>query len=255
MSTKLQKLLSHWPTGAVRAVAALKREGYSQSLITRYKKSGWFTSVGDGALIKAGDAPSLIGALYALQHDLKLNVHFGAITALELQGRAHYLRVKRRKVLLFGGKKRLPKWFTDYNWKSEVHYSSSNLFHDTGDKTLTEFKESEVSILISNELRAVFECLSLVPDKFNIEEGRDIMQGLTASHPDKVSALLKTCTSIKTKRLFLVLAELAGHSWVKKLDLKGVDLGVGPRTLVSGGRMHKKYQITIPTSFFSETEK
>ncbi|HCF0773769.1 TPA: type IV toxin-antitoxin system AbiEi family antitoxin domain-containing protein, partial [Pseudomonas aeruginosa] len=58
--------------------------------------------------------------------------------------------------------------------------------------------------------------------------------------------LLRHCTSIKTKRLFLALAERHQHAWVDHLLLDGVYLGKGKRCLVPGGRLNSTYQITLP---------
>lgn len=44
----------------------------------------------------------------------------------------------------------------------------------------------------------------------------------------------------------LALAERHGHAWFSHLSLDGVDLGRGKRSLVSGGRLHPRYQITLP---------
>jgi hypothetical protein len=59
--------------------------------------------------------------------------------------------------------------------------------------------------------------------------------------------LLEKCTSVKVKRLFLHLAELHRHPWVRQLDPTKVDLGSGKRALVPGGKLDPKYLITVPT--------
>lgn len=254
MSTKLQKLLATWPAGAVRTVSALKKLGYSQNLLNRYRYSGWLKSIGEGALAKSGDDPTLIGALFALQKDLKLSVHLGALTALEFQGRAHYMRSGRRTVWLFGEKKRLPRWFTKHDWKAKIEYRSGHLFLDVNKAGLKEYQEGQISVLISDEVRALFEFLSLVPKSQSLEEAKDIMLGLSSVHPKRVNTLLHACTSIKVKRLFLLLAEECGHNWVKKLDLKDLELGTGSRNLTPGGKFHSKYKITVPASILSKVE-
>jgi len=76
------------------------------------------------------------------------------------------------------------------------------------------------------------------------------MEGLNNLRPDQVQTLLETCTSVKVKRLFMVLAEKAGHSWVSYLDLGKVDFGSGKRSVVNGGAYVEKYQITVPKELF-----
>lgn len=58
--------------------------------------------------------------------------------------------------------------------------------------------------------------------------------------------LLEDCSSIKVKRLFLYLAEKAGHSWFDYMKLDNVDLGKGKRSLVKNGVLVNKYEITVP---------
>ena len=73
-----------------------------------------------------------------------------------------------------------------------------------------------------------------------------LLQGLVNLRPQRVSALLRACQSIKAKRLFLALAERAGHAWFRHLDLEGVELGSGKRSLFPGGKLDPKYHITLP---------
>jgi hypothetical protein len=72
------------------------------------------------------------------------------------------------------------------------------------------------------------------------------MEGLNNFHPLQVQSLLEKCTSVKVKRLFLYLAEKAGHEWFNKLDLNKIDVGSGKRSIVKEGVYIKKYLITVP---------
>jgi hypothetical protein len=51
---------------------------------------------------------------------------------------------------------------------------------------------------------------------------------------------------VKAKRLFFWLAERQGHAWFRKLDPDRFDLGLGKRVLATGGKLDRKYQITVP---------
>jgi hypothetical protein len=251
MSTKLHQLLSKWPSGAVRAVSSLKKEGYSAGLLCQYRQSGWLTSLGDNAVYRTGDTISPLGGLYALQHDLHLSVHVGGRSALELQGLAHYLRNNRAELTLFGHEARLPKWFLSYDWRQPVHYRACNMVPVEFTEGLLLREHQGFKVLIATPALAMFEYLSLVPKETSCEEGLEIMSGLTTLRPEKVQRLLEACTSIKVKRLFLLLAEECNHPWVKRLDIDSVELGVGPRNLIEGGKLHKKYKITVPESILS----
>ena len=90
------------------------------------------------------------------------------------------------------------------------------------------------------------ECLYSVPKSQPLLEVYEIMEGLNNLRPASVQALLEACKSVKVKRLFLYLAEKAGHDWFNYLDLKKVDLGSGKRSIVQGGTYVPKYQITVP---------
>ncbi|WP_197668816.1 MULTISPECIES: type IV toxin-antitoxin system AbiEi family antitoxin domain-containing protein [unclassified Halomonas] len=72
-----------------------------------------------------------------------------------------------------------------------------------------------------------------------------LMQSLATLGPRRVTALLRHCSSIKAKRLFLDLANRHQHAWLNRISLDGV-LGSGKRVLVPGGRLHPTYQITLP---------
>jgi hypothetical protein len=42
------------------------------------------------------------------------------------------------------------------------------------------------------------------------------------------------------------MAEKAGHSWFKYLDLNKVNLGSGKRSIIFNGVLNSKYLITVP---------
>lgn len=92
----------------------------------------------------------------------------------------------------------------------------------------------------------MLEVCRLVPGAEPYEEARLLMEGLVGLRPSLVQRLLRRCTSVKSKRLFMHLAESCQHAWVKKLDMASVDFGKGKRSLVKGGRLDAKYQITVP---------
>ena len=99
---------------------------------------------------------------------------------------------------------------------------------------------------ISTPERASLEMLYLVPHTQSVEEAWLLMEGLVSLRPRLVQSLLAACNSIKVRRLFLYLAEHHGHPWFERLDVAALDLGVGNRSIVAGGRLDSKYHITIP---------
>ena len=75
--SKINKLVKQWPRGTVGTAAHLKSWGYSYDLLKKYKESGWIDSFGRGAYILSGDKVEWLGALFALQSQLGLNIHAG----------------------------------------------------------------------------------------------------------------------------------------------------------------------------------
>ena len=243
--TKINQLLHSQPPGVVLQSSWLVRSGYSYELQQRYKKGKWLESIGIGALIRTSDQVGYEGAIYALQQQSGLTIHPGGRTALSLLGKAHYLELAPNRVILFGGKnERLPAWFKKYNWGLKVDYFETTFLQS--DVGITEIELKNFSIKVSNAVRAIMECLFLAPQKQDLVECFELMEGLNNLPPKQVQILLENCHSVKVKRLFLYMAEKAGHSWFKYLDLQNIDLGKGKRSTVKNGLFVEKYEITVP---------
>ena len=248
--TKINNLLTTLPAGAVVLSSWLREQGYSPSLQQRYRQSHWLESMGAGAMIRAGDEVGYEGAVYALQKQAGMSVHPGGRTALALQGKAHYLQLSAKKVVLFGGEKeRLPSWFQKHDWGTKMEYHSTSFL--PSEVGMTDVEVKSFSIKVSNPVRALMECLYLSPGNQDLIECYELMESLNNLRPQNVQPLLEQCQSVKVKRLFLYLAENAGHRWVKYLDLSNVDLGKGKRSVVKGGAYVPKYQITVPKELYN----
>jgi len=98
--------------------------------------------------------------------------------------------------------------------------------------------------------RAVLELLQDVPSGVSFEHAEQLMQGLATLSPRRLESLLRATRSVKAKRLFFWLAERQNHAWIKKLDAGAFDLGSGKRVLVKGGKLDKKYRITVPEEMY-----
>ena len=243
--TKINHLLLEQPPGVVLQSFWLAQQGYSIELQKHYRKSNWLKSIGTGAMIRAGEQVSYEGAIYALQNQNAFSVHPGGRTALSLLGKAHYLDLAVKRVIVFGTKgEKLPTWFKNYDWGVTIdYYTTSFLPSDIG---LTEVELKYFSIKISDPARALMECLHLAPEKQELVECFEMMEGLNNLVPKQVQTLLEKCQSIKVNRLFLYMAEKAKHKWFQHLDLKNIDLGRGKRSIVKNGIYINKYRITIP---------
>ena len=242
---KINRLLNSQPPGVVYLSSWLAKNGFSTQLLNRYKKSNWLYSIGTGAWMRVGETPTYQGALFALQQQYNSNIHVGGKTALSLLGKAHYLELSTKQVILFGGsKEKLPTWFSKYDWGLKVNYYSSSFLPSKAE--LQTLEQNTFSLQISNPIRAMLECLYLVPKKQELVECYEIMEGLNNLRPMQVQELMEQCSSIKVKRLFLYMAEKAQHDWLKYIDLKKINLGKGKRSIVKNGVYISKYRITIP---------
>lgn len=97
---------------------------------------------------------------------------------------------------------------------------------------------------------AVLEWLFSVSDEQLFSDSIvDTFDGLTNLRPRRLQALLQACTSIRTKRVFLLLARYFKHGWYSRLDISAIELGRGKRQLVKGGVLDKEYQVTVPPRF------
>ena len=195
-------------------------------------------------MIRKGDYVTYEGAVYALQHQANLSVHPGGKTALSMHGKVHYLDLSQRSFVLFGAKEeQLPSWFQQYKWEYTTHYYRSAFLPPNLSLTEIEFKNFRYKI--SSPVRAMMECLYLVPNRHSLLECYELMEGLNSLRPLQVQSLLEQCSSIKVKRLFLYLAGKSGHEWVKHIQLDAINLGRGKRSIVKGGAYNSEYQITV----------
>lgn len=248
----LNPLLRQWPRGMVADSRWLAAHGVTRQLAKTYKQAGWLDALGHGAFLRAGDTARWSGGLHTVQRDSNCSIHPGGKTALSLLGYGHFLEWGEDAPLWVFGRpgERLPAWFVRGPWKDRLRFVAASLFEESAGLSAT-FVEREVDGLplrLSSPERAMLEVLYSVPRQQSVEEAALLMEGLPTLRPKLVQSLLESCTSVKVKRLFLALAELSNHAWLSKLDLSRVDLGSGKRQIVSGGRLHPKYRITLPAS-------
>ncbi|MDR1592766.1 MAG: type IV toxin-antitoxin system AbiEi family antitoxin [Prevotellaceae bacterium] len=252
--TKLQRLALTTPRSLVMLSSWLVSQGYPYELQQRYRKSGWLKTVGIGAMMKAGDRPSLTGAIAALQQQAGSDIHVGGRSALEWAGRAHYLPMGFPIITLFvENKSYLPAWFTSTRWDMEMRIYGSSLFRDDT-AGLLDYQDGELTVKISDAARAIMECLSLCPHRFPLQEAYELMEGVFTFRPDQVQMLLGQCKSVKVKRLFLYFAEKAGHAWYGDVDAGRIDLGSGTRSLAGeeSGVFVPKYQLVLPETLVED---
>lgn len=242
---KLKILFQMLRPGNLITSTWLEKQGISRSLQKYYLKSGWLEPFGRGVYRRPGDEITWQDAVYTIQNQSDLEVHIAASTSLSLQGYSHYLRLGQDRIFLFTPyKKNLPKWFTDTNWNADVHPKQTMFIPPH--LGLSKIKTDNNTLAVSSPERAILECLYLVPNYFDLIECFQLMEGLVNLKPKLLSELLKECSSIQVKRLFLYMAEKSNHQWLQFIKKEDINLGNGNRMISKHGVYISKYQISIP---------
>lgn len=243
--SKLRKMLDLHRQGTVALPKWLESLGISRELQKSYRKNGWLETMGAGAFKRSGEQVNWQGALHAIQQQAKLPIHTGALTALSMQGLSHYFRMTDETVFLFSPPQTLlPRWFKNHAWGYPVQHIKTSLLPQA--LGMTQHEEKNFSITISSPERAILECLYLAPTKLDLVECYHLLEGLSNLRPKLVQELLEQCTSVKTKRLFLYMADKAQHQWLTFVDKKKIDVGKGDRSIIKGGVYNSEFHISIP---------
>jgi len=245
ISTKINQLLQKLPSGALFFSSWMRENGISYELQRRYRDSEWLTSIGAGVMVRTGENPTIYGALSSLNKQTGKHFYVGGLSALELAGYTHYVPMGRPVVYVGHPKDEwVPSWLKKHDWGVDLLLVTSEYFDtNTG---ISPMMQGAFEISGSTPERAFMECLNLVPKHYNLMDLYYVMEQLTALRPGTMQALLEQNTSVKMKRLFLYMAEKAGHAWFRDLDLQKVDTGSGKREIVPNGVYDSKYQIVIP---------
>lgn len=244
-SEKLRPLLDAWQPHSVATTAYLKTRGITPQDLQNYTASRWLTSLGRGAFKRPMETVTWQGALYSLQTQLRLPVHVGALTALEISGNSHYVRFTGAKAFLFSPLHvALPLWFRTH-WGDDVRHVQTKLLPP--ELGMTEQNAPEgFALKTSSVERAALELLHLAPKEFDLVEAGMLVESMTSIRPKLMQDLLEQCTSIKVRRLFLYLAERANLPVRRHLEADRIDLGTGDRSLVPNGRYVAKYKLLLP---------
>jgi hypothetical protein len=145
--SKIQRVLKSWPVGTVSTSKWFSELGVSPQLLRKYALYNWVKPLGSGAYIKTDDIVCWTGGLYAMQEQLKNSVHAGAMTALSMQGMAHYLRMGGERVFLFAPPKtKLPAWFKKHDWDAAINFTASSILPEN--LGLISYEEKNYSVNI-----------------------------------------------------------------------------------------------------------
>lgn len=243
---KINKLLQKAPHDAVWLASWLVQNDISHDLQKRYVKSGWLEKIGTGAFKRKGEDVDWLGGVYAIQKQAHKSIHIGGLTALNLQGFAHYLRSSEEYQLFSPKRHNLPEWFKDYHWNNAAISLYRTSFLGNVKNSLQEYEQPNFTVTIASPERAILEALYLCPKKADLVEVYQIFEGMVNLRPKVLQALLEDCSSVKVKRLFFYMAKKADHQWRKFLNLDKIDLGKGKRSLDKGWLYINEYNINVP---------
>ena len=279
----LNYLLQRLPPGLLVDSQWLQEQGLSRSRIHDYVARGWLERLRPrvyrrpAAAATAAERSSSVTwelAVVSAQALVDRPFHVGGPTALDLLGLSHFLDLGRKsRVWLYDARRKAPSWLTKLPLEVEVLLKTRELFRN--DDLGLEWRRLELGtgrvgapveqpervelwdqfLRMSGAERASLEMLEEVGTKVGFHSADRLFQGLANLRPNLLAELLKECMSVKAKRLFFFFADRHAHAWAKRLDPDQFDLGRGKRQIAKGGRLHPKYEITVPADLIPEGEE
>jgi hypothetical protein len=246
------------PYGFLATRAWLTEQGLERHSIDNLVKSRQLVPLQPGVYKRPETTLKWQGVVCSLQR-MGSDLAVGGLTALELHGFSHYLVLSGRRTVHLYGLDALPSWANKLGLSEYfLRHGQARLFgpektdQDRDRKHRAAFTvdlpwgDQSWPLRVSTPERALFELLEDVPASVSFEHADQLMQGLSSLSPRRLDGLLRRMRSVKVKRLFFWLAERQGHAWLRKLDPGQFDLGRGKRMLAKGGKLDRKYQITVP---------
>ena len=245
---KLNQLLQKNNSGGLYFSAWLKENGYSDQLLKSYRDSGWLMALSRGVMYRTGDTLRSFAVLESYNSQLGKNYHIAAHSALELAGFNHYVPMGK-PVLMIGHPKQepVPSWMRSVNLDYSLKFFSTETFSKL---RLTLFNTDYPHLSSSVPEQAFLECLLLAPEHYSYMDLYYIMEQLTTLRPEVVQELLENTSNLKVKRMFLYMAEKAGHYWFDSLNADKIALGSAKHKLVDNGVYVSKYKITVPKELY-----
>jgi hypothetical protein len=244
------RLLLTLRPGEVATPDRLRALGISARLSTYLKNSGALSSLGVGAYVRGREDPSFASAVQALTQQLKLPLHIGGRTALELQGVSQYLAIgSGQTAWIFSTRKaKLPIWFTKQQWGARPQLVQTKFLKQSTIANLRTVLVDGFEIPVSRRELAILETIFLIGKSHRFDEVDELFGSLTTLDASVLQSLLESCQSIRVCRIFLFLAHKHALPWLSGINESKIELGRGKRAVVKGGRLDARYQITVPAS-------
>lgn len=256
-TSKLGMLQRQLPEGLLAPSAWLKKQGYSDQLLKKYRTAGWLDYPTRGVYRRPGPPLQWEHVVASLGKVLEVPPHIGGYSALELRGKAHFLKPRGAGEIHLYSAAPLPRWVHRLSLGERLVEHRLSLFDFAPGVPVGETLTAEPwgpwgwALSYATPERAMLEWLDEVPQAASLEHAMEVFGLLPDLNSRRVLLLLKACRSVKVKRLFLALtARHASFHWAAPVlaaaERGEIALGSGKRSLVAGGRLDPKYLITLP---------
>jgi hypothetical protein len=259
MKQSKQMLFASIPLGQLASRHGLLKQGFSSHTIDNHLKSGELKRVVKGVYTRQESKLSWQVLASSLPNLMKAPVTVGGLTALELQGFAQYLSLGNKPKVHLYSSEPCPSWIKSIFMQlpeTELYWHRTVRLWAAGwpEKPMVNqhMWQEDKTMPVSAPEQAILETLTLLPNEMSFEHVVQLMQGLTQLSPRKLDVLLQSCKSVKVKRLFFWLADQFEYPWCKQLNVADYDLGSGKRVIAKGGRLDKRYYITVPKALHED---
>ena len=241
--TKINRLLSEGTYGGLFFSEWLDRIGYTAQLIKRYRESGWLESLTNGVMFRRSEKLSALAAIHSFNKQTEKKARIAAHSALELHGFSHYIPMGKPKLVVSFDPFKPGEWVKSDKFDMSIVPFSTGIFSNPSTQVLSK---DNLVLLVSTPEQAFLECLHLVPSHYNYMDLYYLMEQLTSLDSERVQKALENTSSQRIKRMFLYMAEKAGHYWFDMLDMSSMDISNSKLQLVENGTYISKYKITVP---------
>ena len=242
--TKINQLLINIDPSGLIFSSWLKSKGYSDQLQKQYRDSGWLVSLSQGVMYRAGSTLSAYSALASCNLQTGSMHRIAAHSALEYAGFYHYVPMgKPTLAVALNPAKRHPAWMGKDVFDMTFRTFRTEAFSQP--EVITNSSKHGIQYISSPE-QAFLECLLLAPKFYDYMDLYYIMEQLTTLRADVVQRLLESCRNFSIKRMFLYMAEKAGHYWFEELNKEKIELGTSKIQMVHNGMYISRYRITVP---------
>jgi len=255
-----KELLRLVQEGSLVTRSWLKDQHFSINAIDNLVKSRQLETVKGGIYKRDGTEIRWPALVYFLQQQKSSDLTIGGLTALELQQLGHYIPLNEHLTIHLYGTESIPQWvhrvvpgirFQKHSITDLLGYQPDDLTRKQLDKftKTVNWSSTPEGLTMSTPERAILEVLNEVPDKIGFEHAYELMQGLTSLSPNALQQLLELCHNFKVRRLFFWFADRLNYTWLNRIDRSKIELGSGNRVVAKGGKLDKKYLITVPENY------